>query len=88
MPDKFSLRDDAYLRVFQIVGRDAVTEDQARMNRARKRGPKRARNAIPALIPVAPSTWWNWVREGRAPKPAKIGGVTVWKAAQIRALIK
>jgi len=29
--------------------------------------------------PVSPATWWRWVKEGRAPKPYKLGpNTTVW----------
>jgi prophage regulatory protein len=38
-------------------------------------------------IPVARSTWWEGVRTGRFPTPVKIGGVTAWRAEDIRALI-
>jgi len=38
-------------------------------------------------IPVARSTWWEGARTGRFPAPVKIGGVTAWRAEDIRALI-
>jgi predicted DNA-binding transcriptional regulator AlpA len=38
-------------------------------------------------IPIARSTWWEGVRTGRFPTPVKIGGVTAWRAEDIRALI-
>lgn len=38
-------------------------------------------------IPVSKSTWWQGVKEGRSPKPQKLGPrTTVWKAEDIRAL--
>lgn len=38
-------------------------------------------------IPVSKSTWWQGVKEGRFPKPQKLGPrTTVWKAEDIRAL--
>lgn len=38
-------------------------------------------------IPVSKSTWWQGVRDGRFPKPIKLGPrTTVWKAEEIRAL--
>jgi len=88
MLDGSALPKEGFLRLRQIIGRNAVTEQQARKNRARGKGPRRPREAIAPLIPVSASTWWGWIRKGRAPKPTKIGGVTVWKAAQIRSLIK
>ncbi|MDE2599367.1 MAG: AlpA family phage regulatory protein [Rhodocyclaceae bacterium] len=41
------------------------------------------------LIPVSRSTWWEWCRTGKAPKPVKLGErVTAWRAADINALIE
>lgn len=38
-------------------------------------------------IPVSKSTWWQGVKDGRFPKPRKLGkGTTVWRAEEIRAL--
>lgn len=38
-------------------------------------------------IPVSKSTWWQGVKDGRFPKPQKLGSrVTVWRAEDIRAL--
>jgi len=60
------------LRLPQIIGRPA------RGNRP----------AIPALIPVSKTAWWAGVKAGRYPKPIKLSPrVTVWRAADIRALI-
>jgi predicted DNA-binding transcriptional regulator AlpA len=40
------------------------------------------------LIPVSPSSWWTGVRQGKFPKPLKLGPhTTVWRAEDIRALI-
>lgn len=39
-------------------------------------------------IPVSKSTWWAGVRDGRFPKPMKLGSrITVWRAEDIRDLI-
>lgn len=44
---------------------------------------------IPALIPVAKSTWWQGVKEGRFPKPVKLGPkTTAWRVEDIRTLIE
>lgn len=41
------------------------------------------------FIPVSRSHWWQGVKEGRYPKPLKLSArVTVWKAEDIRALLK
>lgn len=40
-------------------------------------------------IPVSKSTWWAGVKDGRFPKPMKLGArVTVWRAEDIRALFE
>ncbi len=43
---------------------------------------------ILAIFPVCRATWWNMVRDGRAPKPVKLGPrITAWRASDIRKLI-
>jgi predicted DNA-binding transcriptional regulator AlpA len=38
------------------------------------------------LLPVTPSTWWAWVKNGKAPPPIKLSsGCTVWREADVRA---
>ena len=38
----------------------------------------------PGKLPVSPTTIWRWVREGRFPKPFKLGdSVTVWNADEV-----
>ena len=44
---------------------------------------------IAPIIPVGKSTWWQGVRDGRYPKPIKIGArATAWRVEDIRALIE
>ncbi|WP_426104822.1 helix-turn-helix transcriptional regulator [Massilia sp. TSP1-1-2] len=39
-------------------------------------------------LPVSPATVWRWVREGKFPKPFKLGeSVTVWHLAEVEAFI-
>jgi prophage regulatory protein len=46
------------------------------------------RRGVPGLIPVSATTWWAWVREGKAPPPVKLSsGVTAWRVEDIRAFI-
>lgn len=46
---------------------------------------KPARNG---KLPVSPATVWRWVREGKFPKPFKLGeSVTVWHLAEVEAFI-
>lgn len=40
-------------------------------------------------IPVSKSTWWAGVKDGRFPKPLKLGPrVTVWRVQDINDLIE
>jgi predicted DNA-binding transcriptional regulator AlpA len=40
-------------------------------------------------IPVSRSTWWAGVRDGRFPRPIKLGArITAWRVEDIRALIE
>jgi len=44
---------------------------------------------VPEIIPIAKSTWWAGVKEGRFPQPTKLGPrTTVWKVSDIRDLIE
>ena len=40
------------------------------------------------MLPVSPATIWRWVREGKFPKPFKLGeSVTVWDAEVVENFI-
>lgn len=40
------------------------------------------------LVPISRSTWWAGVRDGRFPKPVKIGDrVSAWRARDIKQLL-
>lgn len=47
--------------------------------------PKRKR---PGIVPVSRSTWWQWVAEGKAPPPVKIGRCTFWRERDVRAFVE
>lgn len=80
--------ETGYLRLSQIIGREAVSEEQAEKNRREGRGPVRSKPAIPPLLPVSRSTWWAGVRSGRFPKPVRFGArCTRWRVDDIRALL-
>jgi prophage regulatory protein len=43
----------------------------------------------PGRLPVSPATVWRWVREGKFPKPFKLGkSVTVWDLTAVDAFIE
>ena len=91
---------EGFLRLHQIVGRRAVTEEEAEQNRldaelAKKSGkepnkkPKRTRDSIPAIFPISKSAWWAGVKEGKYPAPIKLGPrTTVWDVRKIRAVVE
>jgi prophage regulatory protein len=40
-------------------------------------------------IPISKSTWWAGVKDGRFPKPVKLGPrITGWRAEDMRTLIE
>ena len=40
---------------------------------------------IPAIVPVSSATLWRWSKDGRFPKPARLGPrVTAWKVEDVR----
>lgn len=52
-------------------------------------GDSQANPPIPALIPIGRSTWWHWVKIGKAPAPVKLGPkTTAWRAEEILALVE
>jgi prophage regulatory protein len=52
-------------------------------------GDPRAIPPIPAIIPVGKSTWWKWVKDGKAPAAIKIGPrITVWRAEDVRDFVE
>ena len=41
---------------------------------------------IPEIIPISGPTLWRWCRDGRFPKPTRLGPrVTAWKVEDVRA---
>lgn len=83
------LSETGFLRLPQIIGQEAVTEEQAAENLRNGKNPKRPRPGIPALIPVKKSTWWAWCATGKAPAPLKLSShITVWRIEAIRTLLE
>ena len=51
-------------------------------------GDRRAVPPVPALIPISKSTWWQGIKDGRFPRPVKLGPrITAWRVEDIRDLI-
>ena len=43
---------------------------------------------VAAALGIGVSTWWSWVKAGKAPKGIKLGSrITVWRASEIMALV-
>ncbi len=52
-------------------------------------GDKKSEPPIPALIPISRSSFWAGVKEGRYPKPIKLGKrCTAWRVEEIYAYIE
>lgn len=46
-------------------------------------------NQVLEIVPISPSSWWQGCKDGRFPKPIKLGPrTTVWKASEIQELVK
>jgi predicted DNA-binding transcriptional regulator AlpA len=44
--------------------------------------------AVLKVYPVSPSEWWKGIREGRYPKPVRIGKrIDAWRAGDVRRLL-
>jgi predicted DNA-binding transcriptional regulator AlpA len=51
-------------------------------------GKPKARPPVAGLLPISPSAWWLGIKEGRFPRPVKLGARAVgWRVEDIRALI-
>jgi prophage regulatory protein len=76
------------LRAVTLIGRKAVTPEQAAANKREGRYPRRARDEVKGLLPVSPAWLWRAVRAGTFPAPIKLGGATAWKAEDVHAWIE
>ena len=48
----------------------------------------RAKQIAGPILPIGLSTWWAWVKEGRAPRGIKISSrITVWKKNDVLSLV-
>ena len=44
--------------------------------------------SVAAQLGIGVSTWWNWVKVGKAPKGIRLGSrTTVWRASEVLVLI-
>jgi predicted DNA-binding transcriptional regulator AlpA len=88
-----------FLELSQILGRRAVTAEQAAANRktletaiaaGRRITPPllRPRPAVPALLPISKSSWWSGIAAGKYPKAVRVYGRSLWRASDIAALLE
>lgn len=40
------------------------------------------------LLPISRTTFWRWVKEGKAPQPVKLGRMTMWEKQPIGELVR
>ena len=51
-------------------------------------GNPKATPPIPPILPISKSSFWAGIKDGKYPKPIKLGArTTVWRVEDIRALI-
>lgn len=49
----------------------------------------RVKQILKEIVPVCPSTWWLWVKQGKAPQPIRLGGgITVWRRQDVLAFLE
>lgn len=70
-----------------LVERNRTKEDIVPNNSLQISGFMRLPEVL-KLFPVSKSTWWLGVKEGRYPKPVKLGiKISAWRVDDIRSLI-
>jgi predicted DNA-binding transcriptional regulator AlpA len=91
--------ENGFVDLASILGRVEVTQAQAARNReayqaaraARERvtpRPLRPRSAVPALLPISRSGWWQGIKDGKYPAPVKVGSRSLWRATDIQELLE
>ena len=52
-------------------------------------GDRKTDPPTPPIIPVSRATWYQGIKDGRFPKPIKLGErISVWRVEDIRALVE
>ncbi|ENU99418.1 MULTISPECIES: helix-turn-helix transcriptional regulator [Acinetobacter] len=80
---------EQYARVKQLASAPSTPEKIYTVKTGENAGMKRKVSAKPervGLLPVSEKTIWEWVRQGKFPKPIKVSAnVTVWRLSEIQA---
>ncbi|MBM4230765.1 MAG: AlpA family phage regulatory protein [Gammaproteobacteria bacterium] len=64
--------------------KEAPTRQRSRETRYIRLGQLASRPEHPGRYQISANTVWRWVREGRFPKPVKLGpGVTAWRLSDL-----
>jgi len=80
------LPTSGFARQWQLIGRAAVTVEQAAENTRLGKGPRRARPGIEPVIPFSSPTLWRKVKTREFPAPVRLSaGVTAWAWQDVRA---
>lgn len=81
-----------YARVKQIASAPSTPAKIYTVKTGANAGMKRKVNAKPGhvgLLPVSEKTIWEWVRQGKFPKPIRMSSnVTVWRMSEVQAWIE
>ena len=80
----------AYLRAQQITSAPAKPAREILVKSGANEGKVLKLKAKPArkgMLPVSEKTLWTWAKLGKFPKPIKMNGATVWRAADVVAWI-
>lgn len=80
---------EQYARIKQLASAPSTPEKIYTVKTGENAGMKRKVSAKPervGLLPVSEKTIWEWVRQGKFPKPIKVSAnVTVWRLSEIQA---
>ena len=95
-----SIHEIGFLRLYQIIGRPVITQEEAEQNRRDaeaaiasgekpNKRPKRPRLAVQAIIPISRAQWYAGIKTGKYPKCVKLGSrISAWKASDIQTLVE
>lgn len=79
---------EQYARIKQLASAPSTPEKIYTVKTGENAGMKRKVSAKPervGLLPVSEKTIWEWVRQGKFPKPIKVSAnVTVWRLSEIQ----
>lgn len=75
MIDTSRMPSKGYLSAAQLIGRGP--------------SPRHRRPAIPALLPISQTTFYDWVKKGIFPQPIRLSrSVVIWRVKDVRAFLE